>query len=66
MLLCFLFTSSVSAPTVPAATLAQLANGEVAISSPEHGDSYMVRVDVTASKERPGICSGDQFCCQPA
>ena len=35
----------------PASTLAQLANGEVAISSPEHGDSYMVRVDVTASKE---------------
>ena len=50
----------------PASTLAQLANGEVAISSPEHGDSYMVRVDVTASKEHPGICSGDQFCCQPA
>ena len=65
-LLCFLLASSVSAPTVTASTLAQLANGEVVISSPEHVDSYMVRVDVAASKERPGICSGDQFCCQPA
>ena len=55
-----------SAPTVTASTLAQLANGEVVISSPEHVDSYMVRVDVAASKERHGICSGDQFCCQPA
>eukprot|EP00966_Prymnesium_polylepis_P248234 5739468-Prymnesium_polylepis.1 len=48
---------------VPISTLAQLYNGEVVISSPDHTGSYMMRVDGAPGQGTPGICKGAEFCC---
>ena len=48
---------------VPVSTLAQLYNGKVVISSPDHTGSYLMRVDGAPDQGTPGICKGAEFCC---